>query len=75
MVDMQRPPRRRTIRKVNYWRLGIVIGLFLVLIAGGAAAGVIMYGLKDMPAWNPAALEPNMPSYIYEDIYRESRSG
>lgn len=80
MVDIQRPPRRRTIRKVNYWRLGIVIGIVLVLIAAGAGTGIIMYGLKGMPAWNPAALEPNMPSYIYDTngdlvtkIYVENR--
>lgn len=61
-----RSPRRRTIRKLNYLRLGIVIVIFFALVGIGAATGVIMYGMKDMPAWNPTALEPNMPSYIYD---------
>lgn len=73
-------PRRRTIRKLNRTRLAIVIACFLAIIGIGTAAGVFAYALKDMPAWNPKALEPNMPSYIYDKdgklitkIYVENR--
>ncbi len=80
MTDAHRPPRRRTIRKVNYWRLGLVIGILLAVIGAASAAGLVIYGLRDMPAWNPKPLQTNMPSYIYDKdgnlinkIYVENR--
>lgn len=66
MVADHQPPKRRTVRKINYWRLGIVIGIILSVIGIGTAGGILTWALKDMPAWNPTALEPNMPSYIYD---------
>lgn len=58
--------RRKKKKKLNYLRFAIVLFVFLALVAGGSVAGLIMASLKDMPAWDPKALEPNLPSYIYD---------
>ncbi len=71
---------RRTVRKINYVRLAVVVAVFAFLICTGSVLGLIAYSLKDMPAWDPTALELNLPSLIYDKdgneatrIYVENR--
>lgn len=81
MAEEQRPRRRRKkVRKLNPVRLMIVSGIFLTLIFIGTALGLVLYSAKDMPAWNPTALQPNLPSFLYDKdgnevtkIYVENR--
>ena len=71
---------RKSIRKLNPVRLAIVVGVFVGLILIGSVTGLVLYSIKDMPAWNPAVLQPNLPSNIYDkdkneitSIYVENR--
>lgn len=80
MSDERRPRRRRKVRKLNYIKLLFVSGIFLFFIFAGTALGFVMYSVKDMPAWNPAALQVSIPSFIYDKdgeevakIYVENR--
>jgi len=59
-------PRRKKVRKLNPVKLSIFIGVFALLFFIGSVLGLVMFSTKDMPAWNPAALQPNLPSYIYD---------
>ncbi len=72
--------RKKKKKKLNALRFAIVVLVFLLLVAGGSVAGLVVGSLKDMPAWDPKALEPNLPSYIYDkdgklitSIYVENR--
>ena len=67
----ERRPRRRTVRKLNRARLAIVTGVLIVLACLGAGLGLVLYSAKDMPAWNPTALQPNLPSYLYDKDGKE----
>lgn len=80
MSEQRRPRRRRKVRKINYMRLLLVFGLFIFMIFIGSALGFILYSAKGMPAWNPTALQPNLPSFLYDKddnevtkIYVENR--
>ena len=59
MSEERRPRRRRKVRKINYMRLLLVSGLFVLMIFVGSGLGLILYSAKGMPAWNPTALQPN----------------
>lgn len=61
-----RSSRRKKKKKLNILRFSIVIVILIALIVSGSVAGLVMASLKDMPAWDPKALEPNLPSYIYD---------
>jgi penicillin-binding protein 1A len=56
----------KTLRKLNLLRLTIVICVFIALAFVGATAGLVMYSSSSMPAWDPTALQPNLPSYILD---------
>ncbi len=80
MSDQQRPRRKKSKKKLNIIRLSLVILIFLMLAGAGSAAGYIMYSVKDMPAWDPSALDLNLPTIIYDKdknevarIYVENR--
>jgi penicillin-binding protein 1A len=80
MSEERKPRRRRKVRKLNLIRLLFVSGLLIFLIGVGSVLGFVLYSAKDMPAWNPAALQPNLPSFIYDKdgnevtkIYVENR--
>lgn len=64
--NISRSNRKKKKKKLNFLRFAIVLVIFLTLVVGGSAAGLVMASLKDMPAWDPKALEPNLPSYIYD---------
>ncbi|KNZ70177.1 penicillin-binding protein [Thermincola ferriacetica] len=77
-VNKKPKPKKR--RKLNLFRLF----LFLVIVAGlllvGAVSGIVLASIKDVPAFDPKALEPNLPTYIYDinknpvtKIYVENR--
>lgn len=79
-MPRERKPRRKTTRKLNILRLSLVVGIFITLVFTGSALGFVMYSVQDMPAWDPAALEPNLPTYILDKdgneiarIYVENR--
>ncbi|MFZ5641754.1 MAG: transglycosylase domain-containing protein [Bacillota bacterium] len=61
-----RTNRKKKKKKLNTLRFIIVVVVFLALVTGGSVGGLVMASLKDMPAWDPKALEPNLPSYIYD---------
>lgn len=80
MSEERRPRRRRKVRKINYLRLLLVSGLLIFMVFVGSALGLILYSTKGMPAWNPTALQPNLPSFLYDKdgnevtkIYVENR--
>lgn len=64
--NMSRSNRKKKKKKLNVFRFGIVLAILLTLVVGGSVTGLVMASLKDMPAWNPKSLEPNLPSYIYD---------
>lgn len=75
-----RMSRRKKIRKLNPVRLAIILGVFALLFFFGSFLGLVLFSTKDMPAWDPAALQPNLPSYILDKdgnevatIYVENR--
>lgn len=80
MYEERRPRRRRKVRKINYLRLIMISGLLMLTIFAGSALGLVLYSAKGMPAWNPTALQPNLPSFLYDKdgneitkIYVENR--
>ncbi|WP_418792227.1 transglycosylase domain-containing protein [Phosphitispora sp. TUW77] len=80
MSNQQRPRRNKTKKKLNIFKLSFVIIVFLMLACAGSAAGYIIYSIKEMPAWDPSALNFNLPTIIYDKdnneiarIYVENR--
>lgn len=71
MSDQQRPKRKKSKRKLNFLRLSLVVLMFLMLAGAGSAGGYVMYSVKDMPAWDPSALELNLPTIIYDKDNKE----
>ncbi len=67
----ERRPRRRTVRKVNRLRLAIVAGIFILLVFAGTGVGLVLFSAKNMPAWSPTALQPNLPSFLYDKDGKE----
>lgn len=59
-------PKRRIVRRLNRKRLFLVIAGLLAIIGIGVTAGITAFALKDVPAWNPKALDQSTPSYIYD---------
>ncbi len=79
-MPVTRTPRRKTVRKLNPFRLVLVAGVFIGLVFFGSALGLILFSMKDLPAWDPTVLQPNLPSNIYDQngngitsIYVENR--
>lgn len=58
--------RRKKKRKLNIIRLLIVLAVVTGLVLIGSVSGFVMASMKDIPAFDPKALEPNLPSYIYD---------
>jgi len=79
-MSYNRTPRRKKVRKLNPVRLALVAVALALLIAAGSVLGIVIYSTRDMPAWDPTALQPNLSSYIYDkdehevaNIYVENR--
>ena len=71
MSDQPKPKRKKTKKKLNILRLSLVVIIFLMLACAGSAAGLIVYSVKDMPAWDPSALNLNLPTIIYDKDKKE----
>jgi|Deesub1362A_J573_1020465.scaffolds.fasta_scaffold00070_115 penicillin-binding protein 1A len=59
-------PEQKKKRKLNWLRLFIVLVALSVFLGGGVAFGMVFVSLKDLPAWDPAALQPNNATLIYD---------
>ncbi len=57
---------KRKKRRLNPWRLAIFLGLLACLGIGAGAAGMVIYSLKDMPAFDPARLEGSLATSLYD---------
>ncbi|HHU31627.1 MAG TPA: PBP1A family penicillin-binding protein [Clostridia bacterium] len=59
--------RKKAIRKVNVWRLVIVILLFLFIVGAGIGAGFVIGALKAMPSWQPGDITGDMTTTFYDN--------
>jgi penicillin-binding protein 1A len=60
------PEQKKKKRKLNWFRLFIVVIALGVFVGGGAAFGMVFISLKDLPVWDPAALQPDSATLIYD---------
>lgn len=58
--------RNRKKRCLNPWRLALFILLLLSLSLGLSACGVVVYSLKDLPAFDPSQLEGSLSTILYD---------
>ncbi|MEW5762769.1 MAG: penicillin-binding protein 1A [Bacillota bacterium] len=61
---MPQPQKRK--KKLRLSRLLVLLALFLTLAGGGAAFGVVLVSLTDLPAVNWDNLAPNAATLIYD---------
>jgi len=71
MSEERRPRRRKKGRKINYLKILLFSGLLIFMILAGSGMGLVYSTAKEMPAWNPTALETNLPSFIYDKDGKE----
>ncbi|MBU4532029.1 MAG: PBP1A family penicillin-binding protein [Eubacteriales bacterium] len=64
MPEKKRRPKKR--RQLNILRLTVVLVALAVFIGGGAAFGMLVLSLKDIPAFDVNALQPNNATLIYD---------
>jgi penicillin-binding protein 1A len=60
------PEPKRKKRRLNWVRLLVVVIALSVFLGGSAAFGMVLVSLKDLPAWDPTALQPNNATLIYD---------
>ncbi len=60
------PRKKQRERRLNWFRLLIVLVAAGMLLGGLAAFGLVVVSLKDLPTWDPAALQPNNATLIYD---------
>ncbi len=53
-------------RKLNKWRLSLVIGLLLFFIVGGAGLGFLIGVIKNMPDFDPENYNPDLTTSVYD---------
>ncbi|RJX16675.1 MAG: penicillin-binding protein 1A [Desulforudis sp.] len=58
--------RSKTRRRLNIFRLLVVLMALAVFIGGGAAFGLVALSLKDIPTFDVNALQPNNATLIYD---------
>ncbi|MBP7331038.1 MAG: transglycosylase domain-containing protein, partial [Firmicutes bacterium] len=58
--------KRRAKRKVNFFRLLILLVVFVVLIGGFVSAGLFFTSIRDMPVLKPGMLESGASTMIYD---------
>ncbi|MFX4261377.1 transglycosylase domain-containing protein [Pelotomaculum propionicicum] len=58
--------KRRVKRKLNIFRLAILLLLLVVLIGGGISIGLVFASVKDMPALSPEMLESGASTMVYD---------
>ncbi len=63
--------KTRKRKKLNMVRFLVVIFVVTCLVFVGCVAGVVMASMKDVPAWNPKALEPSLPTVICDNAGNE----
>ena len=59
-------PERKKKRKLNWLRLFILLVALGVFLGGGAAFGLVVVSLKDLPTWDPKVMQPNNATLIYD---------
>ncbi len=65
MVNHPSKAKKKT-RRLNPWRLAIFLVLLACLGLGVGAAGMVIYSLKGMPAFDPARLEGSLATTLYD---------
>lgn len=65
MVNNQNKAKKKK-RRLNPWRLAILLVLLACLGLGAGAAGMVVYSLKGMPAFDPARLEGSLATSLYD---------
>ena len=58
--------KKRAIRRVNVWRLILVIILFFFLVGAGVAAGFVIGALRNIPHWEPGDITGDMTTTFYD---------
>ncbi|MCL6611946.1 MAG: penicillin-binding protein 1A [Peptococcaceae bacterium] len=53
-------------RKLKIGRFFALLGLLLIVLAGGSAIGLLAVSIKDIPAWNSEALHSSNSTLIYD---------
>ncbi|MEW6771964.1 MAG: penicillin-binding protein 1A [Bacillota bacterium] len=53
-------------RRLNPWRLAIFLALLLLFALSASAAGMVVYSLKDIPAFDQARLEGSVSTLLYD---------
>ncbi|MBE0467785.1 MAG: transglycosylase domain-containing protein, partial [Candidatus Desulforudis sp.] len=59
-------PEQKKKRRLNWLRLFILLVALGVFLGGGLAFGMVVVSLKDLPTWDPAAMQPNNATLIYD---------
>ncbi|MEW6541531.1 MAG: penicillin-binding protein 1A [Bacillota bacterium] len=60
------PRKKEKGRRLNWFRLFVVLVAAGMLLGGLAAFGLVVVSLKDLPTWDPAALQPNNATLIFD---------
>lgn len=58
--------KRKPKRKLNIFRLAILLLVLVVVIGGGISIGLVFASVKDMPALSPEMLESGASTMIYD---------
>lgn len=58
--------KRKPKRKLNIFRLAILLLILVVVIGGGISIGLVFASVKDMPALSPEMLESGASTMIYD---------
>jgi len=58
--------KRRAKRKLNIFRLAILLLVLVVLVGGGVSIGLVFASVKDMPALSPEMLESGASTMVYD---------
>lgn len=58
--------KKRSKRKLNFFRLAILLLVLVVVVVGGIAIGLFFASVRDMPALSPGVLESGASTMIYD---------
>lgn len=53
-------------RRLNPWRLALLLALLLLFLIGIGSAGAVVYSLKDIPVFDPKRLEGSYSTLLYD---------